>query len=236
MKKIIVFICIFMLVGAENTLAEVKEDDLINLISIAEKSDILIELWKVTLKETMPIVAIKNHIKKLEKTNKILMEKSEKGTIYTINNGHNKAGLSISFHGVIPFSSQKGEFIIEISGHKWDEKTHLQYKEVINTLFHIYFSKNVHTFACLQGQSNGIIKKTILLREMKETLHLKHVKTQLDNEQNDKEITEIYGYTPLWSKKLMISDQPMNTHITYINEENRADKIIIGTPILINEY
>lgn len=239
MRRCLIFLCIFILVGTENIFASTYTDELSDIVSVVLENELSIDSWEVTLKEKMTSPNIKKVLKQLQSdpTMDVSVQEHKDVVQYIGKAIYDPEGVTVIFKAIFPSSEEDlGQLIVAITGKYWDENISVQYNEIIQNLTHKYFSESVHKFTCLEAYNNDIIEGTTLLKRIKQSLQLKHTFTQTDDVQMDKQIVEIYGFNALWGESFTIEDKPMNAHISYIHARNGEEKIIIGTPILLNEY
>lgn len=237
MKKIFVFILFLFLIQTDSTYSAIPKDELVQIAQIAEQIGLDTESWEVTIREKMPINEIKSYMKHLQRSYEVHENSDKDLTTYNLTNTHKNDRISVSYKALIPSGSVgTGEFIAVISAFEWNEKTSLQYEETLNRTVDHYFSQNAHKFTCLQANKGGILNRITLFDKLTKSFNIKYQQTQLDNIHHSTTTEELYGYTDLLNEKLMILDKPMNIHIAFIHKASGKEKVIIGTPILINEY
>lgn len=239
MKKVaLIFILILGItsqVSAHNKTS--TQDEMTKLADITIQSDIEIDQWQVTFKETMEKDRLQSIINKLENSYLDSYSENENVIKYTFRNVHKNAGIVESYNIIIPKNSTyKPELISVISGQNWSQTVKDRYLEIQKSTFQQYFTENATKFACLTTVSSGIIKSDGLVDLLKEKLQLEHLTTQIDNVEKSTNKKMIYGYTPLWEQNFNILGKPVNVNIAITNTTNGETKLTVGTPILINEY
>src|SRR5699024_1772233 len=107
---------------------------------------------------------------------------------------------------------------------------------MLQTINENYFTEKSHVYTCLTIENGVIISSDNFLEKMIKNFNLSNVTTQIDKVSKKVHKKVIYGYTPIWDKKLMIKDEPMNLQVVIDGDDTEERKVIIGTPVLINEY
>src|SRR5699024_12270572 len=98
------------------------------------------------------------------------------------------------------------------------------------TVFMISLPTHVHTLFPYTTLFRSV------LNYISKELEIKHEQTQIDNHEKSALDKIIYGYTPLWSQKINIMNNPTNVQIAVTSNEKGMVNFTVGTPILINEY
>lgn len=235
MKKIILIGMILLLFSTKTT-AYTEESELEQLASIVMDNKLDISSWQVVNKE------------KLTKNKLELMLETLKSK-YTYNTEENKQIIKYSFRGniekemnifyeiIIPKNNQeKGQLVVTVKGTTLNEKTLLNYKNIINPIKDLYFTPFVKVYTCLNTNNNDIIKTVDFLSNLGQQLELIHTFSQTDKVEQSPHEKIIYGYTPLWNQKIQVDERLINIQIAIKRTDNEQFNFLIGTPILINEY
>src|SRR5699024_11268492 len=87
------------------------------------------------------------------------------------------------------------------------------------------FTPSARIYTCLTTEFNGIINADYVLNYISKELEIKHEQTQIDNHEKSALDKIIYGYTPLWSQKINIMNNPTNVQIAVTsNEKGRSEE------------
>lgn len=239
MKKIalilLLILCMTNQVSAHNN--QIMQDEMTQLADLTSASDLEIDKWQVTFKESMS----KDRLLELKDQwqNSYLDTYTEDDNVlkYSFRNVQKSAGIVEKYTIIIPKNNKyKPELISVISGHNWNDAVKDMYLELQKTMYKRYFSSDVTKFACLTTISNDIIKGVYFVDLLKEELQINHVTTQFDNVKKSMNKKVVYGYTPQWRQNFNILDKPVNVNIAITNTTNGESKVTVGTPILITEY
>ncbi|MFD2044434.1 YwmB family TATA-box binding protein [Ornithinibacillus salinisoli] len=235
MKKT-VLISIFILLISNNVMAqETYTDELIDMATIVQKSDLDIDSWQVILKEKMDKPSVEKVIQELKNSYLFTRTEDENSIKYSFRDAHNSGEVIERYSAVIPKNPlYQAEIIAVLEGDSWNNTSEADYKEKVNALQRQYFTKYVQIFACLTTSDDAIIKSDYFLSKFDEELDLQHIRKQDDTVLKDRKI--IYGYTSQWKNKMTIVDKPVNIQIVVEKTDEDNEKYTIGTPILINEY
>ncbi|MDY0404573.1 YwmB family TATA-box binding protein [Virgibacillus sp. 179-BFC.A HS] len=209
--------------------------DLANTVSAYQKD--AVEKWEVTVKERMNQNRIEKVLKNLQSAGNMAGKTDENSIKYSIRDVRKTNNITVTYSVVIPKSKQyQAEVIMVISGRKWDKTTEKNYKKILHQATGRYFTETSQIFACLVTSPDAIIEVERFLKYLTETIGFERQKTQIDKISYSRIQKNIYGYTPLWNQKLDMNMQSVNVQIAQVQASNKKTQLVIGTPILINEY
>jgi len=235
MKKIILFI-VFSIILSQETPVMVGQE-LIDISHFLEENSMTVDAWSVTIKEKIHSeTVLKNTVQQLSEQYDQTVSKDENAHIYFYEGTHNEAQIDVSFKVVQSIIEDSGEIVAVISGQKWDGSLLQDYLDMLQSINENYFTEKSHVYTCLTIEDGVIINNDNFLEKVIKNFNLSNVKTQIDKVQTKIHKKVIYGYTPIWDKKLMIKDEPMNLQVVIDGDDSKERKVIIGTPVLINEY
>lgn len=222
------------IVGASDS---VESDSLEQLAILITENDLKIDMWETTIKEKFPQKDIHKHIETMKKTLDTTIIENNDSTKYYFERLDDKKNISVYYKVIIPHNKKHvAELVAEVKGDLWDESTAANYQNELRAINNLYFTENASKFTCLTTKDSGIMKTMDSFNYILEELELKYVSTQSDKLSQKMSKDLVYGYTTRWDEKLVIMDKPMNTQIVLQRTDNGKSKLIIGTPILINEY
>lgn len=197
-----------------------------------EKTD-----WSMTMKEkiTSPDT-LQNTIDQLSARYKQTKIEKNDTEIYDYEDIYDVDHMTISLKVVVHDNQSTGEIIAVITGSGEHSEMLPNDIKTLQAINKTYFTKRSHVYTCLSIEDNGIIKSDDFFNKVKEKFNLTHIQTQNDKIEVNTHKKVFYGYTPVWKEKLTIKDEPMNLQVVIDGSDSAKQKIIIGTPILINEY
>ena len=235
MKKVILFI-VFSIILSQETPIMVGQE-LIDISHFVEENNMTVDTWSITMKEKIHSKAVlKNTVQQLSKQYDQAVSKDDHAHIYFYEGTHNEAQIDVSFKVVQSISEESGEIVAVISGQEWNGNILQNYLTMLQTINENYFTEKSHVYTCLTIENGVIISSDNFLEKMIKNFNLSNVTTQIDKVSKKVHKKVIYGYTPIWDKKLMIKDEPMNLQVVIDGDDSEERKVIIGTPVLINEY
>lgn len=232
------FIFLALLILPVQSHAMKEKDELIQMASLIKALDLQIATWEVTIKETIYTKNIEDIIQDFKNSHLVTVHEDENRIKYKVLfQQPQQHGLEQELQVVV---SKHDEFRAELSavikGSTWDETILKEYKAMLELLLDSYFSHSASMFTCLETHNDDIIKEANFFNKIRQSFKIKHESTQIDTSQKNISKKIIYGYTDLWKQKIVMEDQPMNVQFVIKNMDNENSHLIVGTPILINEY
>lgn len=235
MRKIIslFLLCLFI----THELVEIEGKELLDIADFVTDNGSVVDEWTVTIKEKIHSnSSLREFQMSLAGKTKPIISNTTHSQIYFYENTHNYDTINVSFKVVIPKTEQPAELVAIIAGEHWNRSLSNQYLHLLQTITNAYFTKNIHVYTCLSTTESVIIDSDEFFQKVIEKFDIKNISTQSDNINNQIHKKIFYGYTQIWEKKLKINDELMNLQVVMDEKKNGKQKIIIGTPILINEY
>ncbi|WP_099159408.1 YwmB family TATA-box binding protein [Virgibacillus ndiopensis] len=230
-------IFILLLLFTTRALAHTNHDEMIDLATLVEESNLTIDEWQVTIKEQIDRNGIQYKIKQLRNSYLVSTSEDENVIKYSFSDVHKTSEVNETYKVIIPKNkSYKAEIIGVLSGEVWSNSIKKNYQKKLSLMLEQFFTQSAKKFACLTTISNDTISSDYFLNELKQKLNLQHISTQYDSIQNSMHEKIIYGYTPLWKQQITVMDKPMNVQLAVRAGKNESTKFTIGTPILITEY
>lgn len=190
-----------------------------------------VEEWSVTINEKMPQQQAYDVIDILEENSVSKIEKKDTLTKYSFTSEYISYQITIP-HNKIQFASVNAV----ISGTSWDHLIKENYQKQLKKALSLYFTKKSSIYTCVTTNKNAIIKSSDFIEKITRKLKLTSYSTQTDIIENVTHKEIIYGYTTIWANKEIVIDAPLNVQIVLERFEDGEAKVIIGTPILVNEY
>lgn len=235
LKRLGLILTIFLFITPE--ISNIKTVELVELTELASDHSLMIEAWTVTIKEKISVDKANEIIERLNKDHTIHSTEDKNVIKYSITSAHNSEGVFVSYNVVIPKNKQhQVELIAIIDGTEFNDSILKKYESELMTIQNNYFTEKSRVFTCLITTKDVNIESDDFLNVLSKELELKYVSTQSDKINKLVLNETLYGYTPLWGNKLIVKDTPLNIQIVIQSTKNKKQKVIIGTPILINEY
>lgn len=192
--------------------------------------------WQVIIIEKMPRENYDNITNMLQNSYLVTTQEDENKLKYTFESQIQDEHINHSLQALVDHHSDIVTVHIVLSGQTWDESAKKHYKRLTRTLQHDYNFTFTKKFTCLKFGVSGIINDGILLDEFWKNLQIVHKLEQDDNIQHSSYDKDIYGYSPLWSNQIQVDQDNINFQMTIKSNEANKKEIIIGTPMLLNEY
>lgn len=217
--------------GGKITQGEVED-----LVHIMKNNNLKIDEWQVTIKEKVERDKKQDIINNIKENGNYTRKERENSVLYTFEDSHIYSESVETYNVLISKNkSDDIEIIAEFKGYTWNEKLNTNYEKWLRKMNDI-FTPSARIYTCLTTEFNGIINADYVLNYISKELEIKHEQTQIDNHEKSALDKIIYGYTPLWSQKINIMNNPTNVQIAVTSNEKGMVKFTVGTPILINEY
>lgn len=174
---------------------------------------------------------------KLQNSYLVTRAENEYGVKYNFEAIDQNESLNNSFYAVIPAGNRQNITVHAIfKSDQWNSTINDYYLSLIQTLQDTYNIKFSKTFTCLKFEVSGIINNGVSFDEFWQKLKVVHRKEQYDNVQQSIYDKEIYGYTPLWETAISVNNEPINFHMTIKTDQANKKQVIVGTPMILNEY
>lgn len=236
-KGLIHLLMIFLFFTITSSASGQKVDELIELTGIVTDSNLQVDEWTVTMKEKMSTTNAEKMIDNLDTSYKVQVTETNEITKYKAVNKDNKDKFNVIYELIIPKNdSLSSDVSVTIRGDSWDANIQEKYVKYSDRISTESFTENSRVYTCISIRDSDIINPVYIIDQIKSKLDLKIVSTQTDTVRNSPHKQFIYGYTPLWEEKIVVKTVPTNIQIVIERDEKGKENMIIGTPILINEY
>lgn len=236
MKKIIVLALMTAILSGSMTGGKITQGEVEDLVHIMKNNNLKIDEWQVTIKEKVERDKKQDIINNIKENGNYTRKERENSVLYTFEDSHIYSESVETYNVLISKNkSDDIEIIAEFKGYTWNEKLNTNYEKWLRKMNDI-FTPSARIYTCLTTEFNGIINADYVLNYISKELEIKHEQTQIDNHEKSALDKIIYGYTPLWSQKINIMNNPTNVQIAVTSNEKGMVKFTVGTPILINEY
>jgi len=236
MKKIIVLALMTAILSGSMTGGKITQGEVEDLVHIMKNNNLKIDEWQVTIKEKVERDKKQDIINNIKENGNYTRKERENSVLYTFEDSHIYSESVETYNVLISKNkSDDIEIIAEFKGYTWNEKRNTHYEQWLRKMNDI-FTPSARIYTCLTTEFNGIINADYVLNDISKELEIKHEQTQIDNHEKSTLDKIIYGYTPLWSQKINIMNNPTNVQIAVTSNEKGMVKFTVGTPILINEY
>lgn len=230
LKKIVIF-CLAFLLSSDIWYATDMAKELYIITDIMEEHAYTIDHWRIVFKEKLSSQQL-NHIQ--DKLPQQTLTQDENHQRILLTSTQQDEFFTTTYHLLIPKNRQiSPELIVVLEDDQWTNEHQASLHEKINVVTSTYFTELANSYTCVSAINNDIINHVNFLLNLKKTLDLTITEKQIDKTQStNKQI--IYGFTPRWDNEIHVFDRRLNIQIVSWIEE--ANKIIVGTPILISEY
>ncbi|MFD1036846.1 YwmB family TATA-box binding protein [Virgibacillus byunsanensis] len=237
MRKSAIMVLLLLLLPNETMANHTQSDELIDMTAFVTSEDLAVEEWQVTIKEQMEREKVKKVIEELKNRYNGTVAEDENIIEYSFRDVHNSVGIIEHYKVLIPKDENyQSEINVLIEGKAWNESIKESYVSRKHDILNQYFTMSAKIFSCLTTIDHGIINSVYFIQKIKQQFGLQHVTTQNDTVENSMHKNIVYGYTPMWSEKITITDKPVNFQLVVTATENGKSNYTIGTPILIDEY
>ncbi|TFJ92250.1 YwmB family TATA-box binding protein [Lentibacillus salicampi] len=238
MRKLALITSIFILMTINTTAFANRTDEMTGLANAMTSNNFSVDNWQVTIKEEINEEAIESILEKIQNKNsyKVSRTKDENAIKYFIERVQKEAHLSETYSVVIPKNPMhQAELVAVLKGKNWNDSIAERYFSRMDAIHTTYFTHKSTKFACLTADIDAKINNAYVFKQLKQSLQLKNIRKQTDNVENSTVKKIVYGYTPLWEQSITMK-QPMNVQMVVQNGTHDSKRLMIGTPILINEY
>ncbi len=236
MKKFIFLICTFILVS-QTPINEVAHQELSLLAQAGQEEGWDLKNWQVVSINDISKNDFDNILNMLQNSHFVSLSKNKNAVIYTFESKKTNDLIDHSFRAIIQQNS-KDQVTLQtiISGDEWNDKIYNYYSRLTKDLQRDYNIKFTRNFTCLKFNVSGIIKNGSLFDEFWKKMKVVHRKEQYDNVQQSIYEKEFYGYSPSLGEEIIVNNEKINFQIALKKITENKTEIIVGTPMILNEY
>lgn len=192
--------------------------------------------WQVTLKEKIPLNKVDTMIKQLNITHEVTIIDTNDYIKYVFQSNETEI-ITETYELIIEHTNGEiAHFSAVLEGFLWDEKIFKNYEKKIHLLHKNYFSQFSRKYVWLNAKKDAIIKDVDYSSHILGDLGVQQISTQLDTEQHSTYERIVYGYSPRWKETIQMDGELQNIQMVLKKLDNNEMKLMIGTPILLNEY
>jgi len=233
MRKISVILlslCIFFQMNVKAT----SEHDITLLMETIADFDIEVAEWEVTHIVKMSREEAKQILLHMEGEYVIVKEVKDQSTTY---NGQPKNKLA-SIDQQIRIVEQAGKSTLQmtLSSNQWNEQVEQYYKLLTTSLQNDVNLNEIRSYTCVKVSDSDIIINGLLNDEFWSKLKVVHKSEQKETLQHSLYEKEIIGYTPLFQQEMIVNNDAINMQMMIKNTRKNKKQLIIGTPVILNEY
>lgn len=238
MKKCIVILSVICFcLGIKTVFGNAKNhDELEQLLSAVDETDFEVEEWQIIYKEKIQKELLHDIIDMLKKRGNVKRTETDRSIKYSLTNIQKKEHISETYEVVLSKKTQQIEATVNVEGIHSDSIRTKAYTDTKRFLEKEIFTNAVQKYACIKSGTDDIIDDSKILAKFKETLNLEDEFVQNEDINTNMNKKLIYGYSPKWDSYLTIKGHTVNTQLALTKDMNKGTTMIIGTPILINEY
>ena len=183
----------------------------------------------------MEKTAFLSNVKELREKYIVITEEKEQAIKYHLRSDA-KEGTEHDIYAVIPKGTDIINLQIVYNGKEWNDKIALNMTKTIKKLKkHLQFDDD-GIFTCVKLNFDGIMNLGLSVEKLMDNLKIVHTKEFEDNVENTIYGKTFYGYSPLFNQSIEVADEEMNFQLTTRNVTNNKKQVIIGTPLILNEY
>lgn len=191
--------------------------------------------WKVTIKEQIDPIKMKKIVNNDENRHLVASSSTESRVQYEMEiNDVSNLDIMIQLNHYA--EEQLSEVLIEINGKDWNESIANEYDNFVTKIKDMYITENARVFACLNSSYSDIINRSDLEKEVIDILRLQHVSTLTDSLTDPEKQVVLAGYSPHIKEAITIENEEINIQIVIKTNDSEQFSIMIGTPIIIDEY
>lgn len=234
-KKIFVFL--FLLSFPFQFYSPNFDQEFYDIFSYTNQSGYEIEKWNVLIKEELSVERTNDLLTYFKKEDSLESLKQMDVDTYQIKGMDETESFSYTISLSISETTHvRSLLFVEIEGDFLNDKTLQFYQQFYQQMMQDFFTRSAQKYTCMMAKSNDIIEEMNFIEKLKTHFDLTNISTQEDIIEKILQQKIIYGYNPAWEEKMIVSNGPINTQIVMKQDQNEKVQMIIGTPILINEY
>lgn len=231
------FIISFMLLLQSNSILYNDSNVLHELIVESNVHSDQIDGWEIVVLDDLPLHdddTVTAYLKQIGFT-KITDDETKQTYHYFYENAHNKINIHFSF--IYPSTNASNIRIqMKILGNSWTSEIQKETNFMFYQLKKEIFTKQAEYYTCLILNDDDIINNGIYYKDILRKLNIHPLFVQYDNVEYSPYALNIYGYKDDWESYIQTNNERVNVQIAVKNKENNKNQLIIGTPIILNEY
>lgn len=235
MKKLIVIM--FVAVLLQQPVAVEANQPLNIIIDVFLDEGFTLDEWEVIMIDTISEKDFERLMTKSHNSYIVTVIKDKDKVKYIFDAKNPEKMINHSIQVIEPNHSDDIKTIqIVISGKEWNDSVQLYYNDLTKRLKSEYSSQFNRIFTCAKLNDNGIINVGFSYDEIWKKMKIVHKSEYFDNIQQSNYVKEVYGYTSLWHDEIEVQDEKINFQMAVKNDAQNKKQVIIGTPIILNEY
>lgn len=216
---------------------EETDEDVEKIIDVATNEGLTVEEWEVVHMDTISQQRFEYITNILQSRYLDTVTEDENKIKYVFEAQNSEEMVHHYFQVIVP-NNRQGEITLQtvISGSVWNESTADYYKDLTKTLQNDLLVGFDKTFTCVKLNNSGIINSGFSGDEIWQKMKVIHKSEYYDNVPQSNYSRELYGFTPLSNSELLVSGEKINFHMIMKDKVQNEKQVIIGTPIILNEY
>lgn len=234
-KKFIFLICTFILLS-HSPIKEVTNQELTLLAQAGQEEGWDLKNWQVVSINDISKKEFDNISNMLQNSYFVSLSENENAVIYTFESKKTNELIEHSIQAIIKNSGDHVRLQTIISGDEWNEKIYDYYSLLTKDLQMDYNIKFTRNFTCLKFNVSGIINNGSLFDEFWNKMKVVHRIEQYDNVQQSIYEKEFYSYSPSLGEEIIVNNEKINFQIALKKISDEKTEIIVGTPMILNEY
>lgn len=235
MRKVILFLIILFIPFQQPTSEERTALEII--AEAGNKEGLVLESWQINMDEKLNRKKFEQLLNKLEINYNVTMINEHDKLKYVIRENNPHSTFHHTFYAIVPKNNRDDVTLqLVISGQKWDEETKNNYYMLTNLLkndYDLIFGRN---FTCLKFAKDDIMRDGLIYENLWEHLQVSQINEHKDNINHSTYVAEYYGYSNLLPDGINVANEKVNFQMVVKESRGNNTQIIIGTPIVINEY
>lgn len=233
LKQFILLICLFLLSFQSS---DTESDHSLELIAkAAEEENFQIKSWQVVMDEKITSRDFDKFMNNIDSSYNVTTVDEHHTLKYRIVPIHKDDKMDHHFHAV-KLKDDEITLQLVITSEFWDNQTMKRYNFLTKSLQNDYSVHFSRIFTCLKLRNNVIISDGSYYENVLKKLQITDLNVRYDNVQNSTYIAEFDGYTTLWDEKIVVNNEKINFQMMIKETTDDHIEIIIGTPIVLNEY
>lgn len=217
---------------------------LLEIIEVMQKANVTIESWKITAKENEPFVSdrseydayvnrIKNQLNNFKWREPTVQDNVIRLTAAT-QSLKGQVTETVTILTYVKNDVYESKVIYEITGYDWKDEYSNDVFSLFSTRTYGLFSKSPSFYTCVTGKKSDTMRSALSVEanRMMQLLHADFVESL-----EEPSFVSLSAYNKQWESSIKTNGKKMNLQIALRNEgSNNSTHVLIGTPILLDEY
>lgn len=216
------------------SIGEEAEQDIHTLMQLMEELELPVTSWETVHLVKIPVTELQQLVPQLKEQYDIVKEVENGATIFMLYPKKTSAWIEHTLRIVQHEGTSTLQFVF--SGTEWNNEIETYYKTLTANLQNHNKFNNHEYSTCIKVEEDDIIINGLLNDEIWDKMKVVHKEEYTETLQHSNYEKEIIGYTPVFQQEITVNNDAINLQMIIKNTKKNKKELIIGTPVILNEY